>query len=241
MIRVRQLRKVFGAAITAVTAVDDLSFDVGPGAVTGFLGPNGAGKTTTLRMILGLVTPTSGTATIATGAGAEKRYADLPNPSSVVGAVLDKSAFHPARTCRDHLRVYARMGGYPDARVDEVLDLVGATSYAHRQARGLSTGMRQRLNLATALLGDPELLILDEPSNGLDPEGIAWLRRFLRDLAARGRTVLVSSHVLSEAEQMVDQVVIISRGRLVTTGPIADVTRDGSLEQTYLALTGATT
>nr|CEL21268.1 ABC transporter, ATP-binding component [Kibdelosporangium sp. MJ126-NF4] len=250
MIRVRQLRKVFGGSSTAVTAVDELSFDVEPGAVTGFLGPNGAGKTTTLRMILGLVTPTSGTATIGTATigtgttGTEtiggRRYADLPNPSGVVGAVLDKSAFHPARTCRDHLRVYARMGGYPDSRVAEVLDLVDATSYAHRPARGLSTGMRQRLNLATALLGDPRVLILDEPSNGLDPEGIAWLRRFLRDLAGQGHTVLVSSHVLSEAEQMVDHVVIISRGRLVTAGPIADVTSNGSLEQTYLALTGAT-
>ncbi|MBE1471608.1 ATP-binding cassette domain-containing protein [Kibdelosporangium phytohabitans] len=239
MIRVRRLRKVFGGASAAVTAVDDLSFDVVPGAVTGFLGPNGAGKTTTLRMILGLVTPTSGTATISPGETGDKRYADLPNPSSVVGAVLDKSAFHPARTCRDHLGVYARMGGYPDSRVAEVLDLVDATSYAHRQARGLSTGMRQRLNLATALLGDPRVLILDEPSNGLDPEGIAWLRRFLRDLAGQGRTVLVSSHVLSEAEQMVDHVVIIRRGRLVTAGPIADVTKDGNLEQTYLALTGA--
>lgn len=234
MIRVRQLRKVFGTASSAVTAVEDLSFDVEPGAVTGFLGPNGAGKTTTLRMILGLVTPTAGTATIG-----ERRYADLPNPSGTVGAVLDKSAFHPGRTCRDHLRVYARMGGYPDSRVAEVLDLVGATSYAHRQARGLSTGMRQRLNLATALLGDPRVLILDEPSNGLDPEGIAWLRRFLRDLAEQGRTVLVSSHVLSEAEQMVDHVVIISRGRLVTAGPLTEVTRHGTLEQTYLALTGA--
>lgn len=238
VIQVRQLRKVFGpagfgSASSAITAVEELSFDVVPGAVTGFLGPNGAGKTTTLRMILGLVAPTSGTATIN-----GKRYADLPHPSGTVGAVLDRSGFHPARTCRDHLRLYARLGGYPDARVAEVLDLVGATSYAHRQARGLSTGMRQRLNLATALLGDPDVLLLDEPSNGLDPEGIAWLRRFLRAMAAEGRTVLVSSHVLSEAEQMVDRVVIIRNGRLVTDGLIADVTDRGSLEQAYLALTG---
>ncbi|CAM4032116.1 ABC transporter domain-containing protein [Kibdelosporangium persicum] len=229
MIRVQRLGKRFGE----VRAVDGLSFDVPPGAVTGFLGPNGAGKTTTLRMILGLVAPTEGAATIN-----GSRYADLPNPSRTVGAVLDRSGFHPARTCRDHLRLYARMGGYPDARVAEVLDLVGATSYAHRRARGLSTGMRQRLNLATALLGDPQVLLLDEPSNGLDPEGIAWLRRFVRALAGEGRTLLVSSHVLSEAEQMVDRVVIIREGRLVTSGAIAELTEHGSLEQTYLTLTG---
>jgi ABC-2 type transport system ATP-binding protein len=228
-IEVRGLTKRFGE----VTAVDDLSFDVRHGEVTGFLGPNGAGKTTAMRMILGLVTPTAGTATVN-----GVRYADLPNPSSTVGAVLDKSDFHPARSGYDHLRVYARMGGHSDTRIAEVLDLVGATSYAHRKTKGFSTGMRQRLSLATALLGDPEVLLLDEPSNGLDPEGIAWLRAFLRALAREGRTVLVSSHVLSEAEQMVNQVVIIRAGRLVTTGGIAELTRESSLEQTFLALTG---
>jgi ABC-2 type transport system ATP-binding protein len=229
VIEVRGLTKHFGQ----VKAVQELSFDVRPGSVTGFLGPNGAGKTTTMRMILGLVAPTAGTATID-----GLRYAALPNPSGTVGAVLDKSSFHPARTGRDHLRVYARMGGYPDSRVEEVLDLVGATSYARRATRGLSTGMRQRLNLATALLGDPRVLLLDEPGNGLDPEGIAWLRRFLRDLADAGRTVLVSSHVLSEAEQMVDRVVIIRHGRLVTTGDLAGLTANSTLEQTFLTLTG---
>jgi ABC-2 type transport system ATP-binding protein len=163
-IEVRELTKRFGE----VTAVDDLSFDVRHGEVTGFLGPNGAGKTTTMRMILGLVTPTTGSATIN-----GVRYAELPNSSSTVGAVLDKSGFHPARSGHDHLRVYARMGGHSDTRIAEVLDLVGATSYAHRKTKGFSTGMRQRLSLATALLGDPEVLLLDEPSNGLDPEGIA--------------------------------------------------------------------
>lgn len=227
-IEVRALTKRF----SEVTAVDDLSFDVRHGEVTGFLGPNGAGKTTTMRMILGLVTPTSGSATVN-----GVRYADLPNPPGTVGAVLDKSDFHPARSGHDHLRVYARMGGHSDTRIAEVLDLVGATSYAHRKTKGFSTGMRQRLSLATALLGDPEVLLLDEPGNGLDPEGIAWLRTFLRALAREGRTVLVSSHVLSEAEQMVDQVVIIRAGQLVTTGDIAELTRTSSLEQTFLALT----
>jgi ABC-2 type transport system ATP-binding protein len=217
MIRVRGLTKRFGE----ITAVQDLSFEVGPGAVTGFLGPNGAGKTTTMRMILGLVAPSSGSATVN-----GVRYAELPGGNRKGGKG------------RDHLRVYARMGGYPDSRVAEVLQLVGATSYAHRKARELSTGMRQRLNLATALLGDPQVLLLDEPSNGLDPEGIAWLRRFLRKLAGDGRTVLVSSHVLSEAEQMVDRVVIIRDGRLVTTGEIAELTGESSLEQTFLTLTG---
>ncbi|MEV2271997.1 ABC transporter ATP-binding protein [Nonomuraea africana] len=211
-IEVRGLTKTFGP----VSAVTDLSFEVAPGAVTGFLGPNGAGKTTTMRMMLGLVAPSSGTATFG-----GKRYADLPKPSATVGAVLDSAGFHPAHTARDHLRVYARMGRYGAARATRIADLTGVSAFGDRKTRTLSTGMRQRLNLATALLGDPQVLLLDEPSNGLDPEGIAWLRQFVRVLAAEGRTILVSSHVLGEVEHMADHVVVIRDGRLVTTGPIA--------------------
>ncbi|PZG02712.1 ABC transporter ATP-binding protein [Micromonospora deserti] len=205
------LSKTFGPA----AAVADLTFTVEPGSITGFLGPNGAGKTTTLRMLLGLVRPDAGVATIA-----GRRYLDLPAPGNVVGAVLETGAFHPARTGRAHLRIYCTVNGYPHSRADEVLDLVGLAAAARRPVRGYSLGMRQRLALATALLGDPRVLVLDEPANGLDPEGIAWLRRLLRDLAAEGRTVLVSSHVLSEVQQLVDHVVIINRGRCVRQGPL---------------------
>lgn len=211
-ISVRNLSKTFGA----VRAVDDLSFDVRPGRVTGFLGPNGAGKTTTLRMLLGLVEPTSGTATIS-----GRRYADIERPQRVVGAALEAASFHPGRTALDHLRVYAPQAGVPDARAREVLDLVGLSDAARRRVGGFSLGMRQRLALATTLLADPRVLLLDEPANGLDPEGIRWLRVFLRALAAEGRTVLVSSHVLSEVEQTVDDVVIIARGRLVHASTLA--------------------
>ncbi|MEV0381651.1 ATP-binding cassette domain-containing protein [Nonomuraea sp. NPDC050643] len=210
-VEVRGLTKAFGP----IDAVTDLSFEAEAGVVTGFLGPNGAGKTTTMRMMLGLVAPTSGTATFG-----GHRYADLRHPSATVGAVLDSAGFHPAHTARDHLRVYARMGRYGTARADEVADLTGVSAFAGRLTRTLSTGMRQRLSLATALLGDPQVLLLDEPSNGLDPEGIAWLRHFVRDLAADGRTVLISSHVLGEVEHMAGHVVVIRDGRLVTTGPI---------------------
>ncbi|TDD53233.1 ATP-binding cassette domain-containing protein [Nonomuraea terrae] len=210
-IEVRGLTKAFGP----ITAVTDLSFEVEAGSVTGFLGPNGAGKSTTMRMMLGLVAPASGTATFG-----GDRYADLPHPSATVGAVLDSAGFHPAHTARDHLRVYARMGGYGTARVNQVADLTGVSAFAGRTTRILSTGMRQRLSLATALLGDPQVLLLDEPSNGLDPEGIAWLRYFLRELAADGRTILISSHVLGKIEHMADHVVVIRDGRLVTTGPV---------------------
>ncbi len=209
-IEVSRLTKRYGK----VTAVSDLTFTVEPGVVTGFLGPNGAGKTTTMRMLTGLVSPTSGTATIG-----GRPYAQLPRPSSTVGAVFDASAFHPGHTARDHLRVYAAMGGCPDSRVDELLDLLGLTEAADRRTQGFSTGMRQRLNLATALLGDPRVLLLDEPSNGLDPEGMLWLRGFLRRLADEERTVLISSHVLSEIQQLVDDVVVIRRGELVAAGP----------------------
>lgn len=210
-IAVTGLTKAFGA----VTAVDGLTFTVEPGSITGFLGPNGAGKSTTLRMLLGLVRPDGGTATIG-----GRAYTGLPAPSDAVGAVLEATAFHPARTGRAHLRIYCTINGYPHSRADDVLDQVGLASAARRPVRGYSLGMRQRLALATALLGDPTVLVLDEPANGLDPEGIAWMRRLLRDLAAQGRTVLVSSHVLSEVQQLVDHVVIINRGRCVRQGPL---------------------
>jgi ABC-2 type transport system ATP-binding protein len=205
------LTKTFGS----VRAVDGLTFTVQPGTITGFLGPNGAGKTTTLRMLLGLVRPDAGTATIGGHA-----YIGLPAPSSDVGAVLEATAFHPGRSGRGHLRIYCTVNGYPRSRADEVLDLVGLADAGRRAVRGYSLGMRQRLALATALLGDPRVLVLDEPVNGLDPEGIAWMRRLLRDLAVEGRTVLVSSHLLSEVQQLVDDVVIISRGRCVRQGPL---------------------
>ncbi len=198
--------------------MDDLSFDVRPGRVTGFLGPNGAGKTTTLRMILGLVQPTSGSSTVSGQA-----YQDLPHPQRSVGAALEASSFHPGRTARNHLRVLARTSGADDRRVDELLALVGLSSAAKRRAGGFSMGMRQRLGLASALVGDPRVLVLDEPANGLDPEGIRWLRGFLRHLASEERTVLVSSHVLSEVQQTVDDVVIISHGRLVAASTLAEL------------------
>ena len=203
----------------AITAVDDLSFAVRRGAVTGFLGPNGAGKTTTLRVVLGLARPTAGSASIL-----GHHFAELPDPARSVGANLEISGMHPGRSGRDHLRALVAFAGLPATRVDEVLDLVEMRNDANRRAGGYSTGMRQRLGLAATLLGDPEVLILDEPANGLDPQGIRWLRDFLRAAAAEGRTVLVSSHVLSEIEQTVDDVVVIHRGRLVKSGPIAELT-----------------
>jgi ABC-2 type transport system ATP-binding protein len=203
----------------AVRAVDDLTFSVGPGRVTGFLGPNGAGKTTTLRCLLGLVAPTSGTATID-----GRRYHDLPHPMRVVGSALEATGFHPGRNAQNHLRVLARAGGIDERRVPEVLELVGLADSATRSVGGFSLGMRQRLQLAAALLGDPGVLMLDEPANGLDPEGIAWLRAFLRYLAGQGRTVLISSHMLSEVEQTVDDVVIIASGRLVRACALDELT-----------------
>ena len=214
VIVIDHLVKTFGP----VRAVDDLSFTVRPGRVTGFLGPNGAGKTTTLRILLGLVTQTAGTATIG---GAT--YPHVPQPMRAVGAALEAASFHPGRSALDHLRVYAPQVGVNDARCREVLGFVGLDPVAGRRAGGFSLGMRQRLALATTLLGDPPVLLLDEPANGLDPEGIAWLRLLLRHLAAEGRTVLVSSHVLSEVEQTVDDVVIIARGRLVHASSLAEL------------------
>ena len=198
-----------------VAAVSDLDFTVEPGRVTGFLGPNGAGKTTTLRMLLGLVATTSGTATIG-----GKRYADLPHPMQTVGASLE-AAFHPGRSGRAHLAVVATAAGLPRARVAAVLEQTGMTPYADRRVGGYSLGMRQRLGLATALLGDPGVLVLDEPINGLDPEGIRWIRTFLQELADEGRTILVSSHLLSEVRQTVDDVVVIAAGRLRYVGALA--------------------
>ena len=222
-VEVRGLSKSFGA----VRAVSDLGFTVEPGSVTGFLGPNGAGKTTTLRMVLGLERPDAGTATFN---GAP--YASLPEPARTVGAVLE-TAFHPARSGRNHLRVYCRAAGLPLTRADEVLAEVGLAEAGRRRAGGYSLGMRQRLALATALLGDPPVLVLDEPANGLDPEGIQWLRGFLRHLAhEQGRTVLVSSHLLAEVEQTVDRVVIVGAGRLV---------REASIEQLRSGADGAGT
>ena len=222
-IEVRSLSKRFGA----VTAVDGISFDVEPGKVTGFLGPNGAGKTTTLRMILGLARPTSGSATIG-----GSRYRDLSDPARTAGAVLERSGFNPGRRARDHLRAVARAARIRESRADETLELVVLRNAARRRAGQYSLGMRQRLALATALLGDPRILILDEPANGLDPQGIRWLRDFLRWYASQGRTVLVSSHVLAEMAQTADAVVVISRGRVVAQGPIAELIagRAGAVE-----------
>jgi ABC-2 type transport system ATP-binding protein len=215
MINVDHLTKRY----RTVAAVDGLSFEVGPGRVTGFLGPNGAGKTTTLRMLLGLVTPTSGTATI-NGA----RYRDLPNPARTVGAALEADTFHPGRSAIEHLRILATAAGISRHRPAQVLDIVGLAEDGHRRVGTYSLGMRQRLTLATTMLGDPGVLILDEPLNGLDPDGIRWMRDLLRQLAGEGRTVLVSSHLLAEAAQTVDDVVVISRGRLAAEGPVAELT-----------------
>jgi ABC-2 type transport system ATP-binding protein len=215
VIELRDLTKRFGDLL----AVDDLSFEVDSGQVVGFLGPNGAGKTTTLRMLLGLTTPTEGSATIN-----GRPYQELGEPLHVVGAVLDASDAHPGRSARNHLRIQAMLGEVNQSRIDEVLELVDLTSAADRRVGEFSLGMRQRLGLATALLTEPEILILDEPANGLDPEGVHWLRQLLRDLAAEGRTVLVSSHVLAEVAHTVDSVVILDRGRLVTHSTLDELT-----------------
>ena len=211
---VQGLTKRFGA----FTAVDHLDFVVEPGRITGFLGPNGAGKTTTLRMLLGLVRPTEGTATID-----GQNYHDIRTPLQQVGSALEATSFHPGRTGRNHLRVLAAASGIPDSRVDAMLDLVGIPAAANKRAGGYSMGMRQRLGLAAALLGDPTVVILDEPANGLDPEGIRWLRGFMRHLSAEGKTILISSHMLQEVEQTVDDVVIIANGRSVAQGPITEL------------------
>jgi ABC-2 type transport system ATP-binding protein len=221
VVQAESLSKRFGK----VLAVDGLSFALEAGTITGFLGPNGAGKTTTLRMLLGLAAPTSGRALVF-----DKLYADIDQPALRVGAVLEATDFHPGRSGRDHLRTLSRAADLPDSRVDEVLRLVELQSAAGRRVKGYSLGMRQRLGLAAALLGEPELLILDEPANGLDPEGVRWLRDFLRSFAAGERTVLISSHVLAEVAQVVDQVLIINHGKLVV---------ESSLEQLTLRVGGS--
>jgi ABC-2 type transport system ATP-binding protein len=218
-ISVRGLTKRFGS----VTAVDDLSFDVPPGTITGFIGPNGAGKTTTLRMVLGLVRPTAGSALVD-----GVPYVQLDRPAHHVGAVLEASGFHPGRTARDHLRVLAGRGGVPEGRVNGVLAEVDLAGAAGRRVGGFSLGMRQRLALAGALLGDPGILVLDEPTNGLDPAGVHWLRTFLRSRVDGGCTVLVSSHLLAELALSADSVVIIKDGRLVTQGSLAELIASGT-------------
>jgi ABC-2 type transport system ATP-binding protein len=216
MIEVSHLTKRFGS----LTAVDDLSFEVHPGRVTGFLGPNGAGKTTTLRIALGLVRATSGNVTFD-----GRRYAEMRKPMRQIGAALEASSFHPGRSGREHLKMLAPLVGVPDSRVDEVLGQVGLTDAAKKRVKGYSLGMRGRLGLAATLLGDPQVLLLDEPTNGLDPEGIAWMRGLLRHLAGEGRTILISSHLLSEVQQTVDDVVIIAQGKLVHASPLEELAK----------------
>jgi ABC-2 type transport system ATP-binding protein len=213
-IEIHGISKRFGS----VQAVSDLSFEVEAGRVTGFLGPNGAGKSTTLRILLGLVHPNGGRATFD-----GRMFEELPEPSAEVGAVLEEASFHPGRTGRNHLRILAAAGGHPASRVQEVLELVGIAGAGNRRVKGYSMGMRQRLAIAAALLGDPDVLILDEPANGLDPPGIRWMRELLRSEAGRGRAVLVSSHLLSEVAQSVDDIVVISRGELRASGPLEEV------------------
>jgi len=214
LIEVEHLTKRFGNTL----AVDDLSFKVREGSITGFLGPNGAGKTTTLRVVLGLVRPTSGSARVL-----GHPYRALETPTGQVGAVLEASSFHPGRSGRNHLRVVSAASGLPRSRVEEVLEIVGLSGDAGRRVGGYSLGMRQRLSLAAALLGDPRVFVLDEPANGLDPQGIRWLRELLQSLAGEGRTILISSHVLAEVEQIADEVVIIHRGKFVEHATTAEL------------------
>lgn len=229
MIEVQGLTKRYGA----VTAVDDLTFTVPPGRVTGFLGPNGAGKSTTMRMIVGLDKPTAGQSLIDGSA-----YANLDNPAQTVGALLDAKGVHPNRSARASLLWQAQAAGLPKSRVDEVLSLVGLSDVAGKRVGGFSLGMNQRLGIAAALLGDPEYLILDEPVNGLDPEGIRWVRGLLRALAAEGRTVLVSSHLLAEMAQTADHLIVIGRGRLVADTSVADFIRGNSRVTTVVRAAG---
>ena len=230
VVTARSLTKRYGELV----AVDDLTFSLEAGTVTGFLGPNGAGKTTTLRLLLGLAEPDAGEALVF-----DRRYRELEQPARRVGAVLESNDFHPGRSGRDHLRVLALAAEIPACRVDAVLSLVELEPVAAKRVKTYSLGMRQRLGLAGALLGDPGLLVLDEPANGLDPAGVRWLRRFLRGFAARGGTVLISSHVLAEVAQTVDRVLIIDRGRLLASGRLDELTERGrTLEDAYLELTG---
>ena len=228
VVRVSSLTKRYGE----IVAVDDVTFSLAAGTVTGFLGPNGAGKTTTLRLLLGLAEPTEGEALVF-----GRQYRELDDPVRRVGAVLESNDFHPGRSGRNHLRMLAVAAGIPSGRVEEVLALVEIEAAADRRVKTYSLGMRQRLGLAGALLGDPELLVLDEPANGLDPTGVRWLRTFLRRFAERGGAVLVASHVLAEVAQAVDQVVIIDRGRLIASAALDELTNGGrTLEDAYLEL-----
>jgi ABC-2 type transport system ATP-binding protein len=228
-VEIRDLTKTFGR----VTAVRSMSFTAPAGKVTGLLGPNGSGKTTTLRVALGLVRPTAGQALIG-----GIPYGRLARPRRTVGALLEATGFHPGRRARDHLRVIAAADGLPDRRVDDVLDQVDLAAAARRRVREFSLGMRQRLGLAAALLGDPQVLLLDEPANGLDPAGIAWLRGLLRGLTSEGRTVVIASHVLSEISQTADRVVIVSAGQLRFAGPLRDIGETNTtLESAFLRLT----
>lgn len=213
-------------------AVNNLSATVESGRITGFLGPNGAGKSTALRCLVGLAKPNQGSAKIL-----GKSYQELSHPLKQVGAVLDNRGFHPALSGKRNLQVVAAAAGISDDRVDQVLELVELTDAAKKKMKNYSLGMKQRLSLAGALLGSPEILILDEPANGLDPAGIAWLRKFLRSLAEQGKTVLVSSHQLAEMQNTVDDVIIINHGKLIASGPIRDVIGDGTLEEAFLKLT----
>jgi ABC-2 type transport system ATP-binding protein len=229
MIEVTELRKRFGPTL----ALDGMTFTAFPGRVTGFAGPNGAGKSTTMRVILGLDNPDSGTATVG-----GQPYRSLEYPLRHAGSLLDAGALQPSRTARNHLRWLACSQDLPARRADEVLELTGLEQVARRRAGGYSLGMRQRLGIAAALLGDPPVLMFDEPFNGMDPEGIVWLRGFLRSLAGQGRTVLVSSHLMSELQDMADHVIVVGRGRVIADSPIADLlTRWRSMEDAYLALT----
>ncbi|TCO28220.1 ABC-2 type transport system ATP-binding protein [Kribbella steppae] len=221
-VEVRELHKTYGATV----AVDDLSFTVGPGQVTGFVGPNGAGKSTTMRVILGLDAPDGGSALVG-----GRRYRDLGTPLREVGALLDAGAIHPGRRARDHLLWMAQYNGLPARRVDEVLEQVGLTQVARRRAGGFSLGMRQRLGIAGALLGDPPVLLFDEPVNGLDPEGIVWIRGLLRSLAAEGRAVLVSSHLMGELEDTADHLIVIGRGRLVADTTVRELVAAASADR----------
>jgi ABC-2 type transport system ATP-binding protein len=217
-----------------VTAVNELWAEAKPGRITGFLGPNGAGKSTALRCLLGLATPTSGLAQIG-----GKTYAQFAHPLQEVGAVLDSSGFNGSLTARQNLNIICAASGIDKKRIDEVLELVELGHVKRKRTKGFSLGMRQRLSLAVALLGNPQVMILDEPANGLDPVGIAWLRKFLRDLANEGKTILVSSHQLAEMQHTVDDVIIINNGKLVAKGTIAEITKGKSLEEAFLGLVGA--
>jgi ABC-2 type transport system ATP-binding protein len=225
-LEIEHLTKRYGNELV----VDDLSFTVQPGRVTGFLGPNGAGKSTTMKMLLGLAATDHGRVTIS-----GVRYRDLPDPNRTVGVVLEPNAFHPGRSGRNHLRILADGGGFPVRRVDEVLKMVGLAKAANRHVGAYSLGMRQRLSLAAALLGDPPVLVLDEPGNGLDPQGIRWLRDLLRARAAEGGTVFVSSHLLAEVEHLADDVVVIDHGRLVTSGVLSALEQAGTSVRTPAA------